>query len=303
MHPPEAFSHAGAHEIFLECRYDGVTSALSNRKATFLSRPEWVNGPWETRKKSAVDTAMDILVKLPGVLEEWDLLSSRKSTDKLLLKVRVLTKHCLDIDHELRTWHNNFVSLLSPDDAEVLLQGISSPAQQAGIPDVLARIGLHQLHAMMLYWTACTILHAIIDLIYNAFPAAIDIGSEGASILGANILKYLICLAHSAKYFLTHDLGLLGTLSISHTTTSLVRTLCAHQLCYPEADLVDVEELRCVMGVVKELSGFNAWQTWKWGMDDLNYNKKGKYRFHLYYGDISEAQMLTPCSNTRSLSY
>jgi hypothetical protein len=281
MHPPEAFSQAGAHEIFLECRYDGVTSALSNRKATFLSRPEWMSGPWKTRQKDAVDTVMDVLVKLPGVLEEWDLLSTRKSTDETLLRVRIFKKHCLSIDHELRTWYNNFASSLGPDDAEVLLRGIGSPAQQAGIPDILARIGLHQLHAMMLYWTACTILYAIIDLVYNVFPAAIDILSERASILGANILKYVVCLAHGAKYFLTHELGLLGTLSISHTTTSLVRTLCAHQICYPEVDPTDVEQLRCLMGVVQEFSGFSAWQMWKWGMDDLNYNKKGKCRFHL----------------------
>ncbi|KAF2449846.1 hypothetical protein P171DRAFT_440295 [Karstenula rhodostoma CBS 690.94] len=111
QHPPAAFSHAGAHEVFLECRYNGVTSALSNRKAIFPSRPGCISVPWKTRQKDAIDTAMDILVKFLGVLEEWDLLSTRKFTEETLRRVRVFKYQRSMIDHELLMWYSSFVSV------------------------------------------------------------------------------------------------------------------------------------------------------------------------------------------------
>ncbi|OAG12268.1 uncharacterized protein CC84DRAFT_94965 [Paraphaeosphaeria sporulosa] len=277
QHPPEAFSHTGAHEIFLECRHNGVTSALANRKATFLSKPEWISGPWKSRHKDVVDTAFDILVKIPGVLEEWDLISTRTSTGEALRRARVFRDQCSKVDHELSMWYSSFISVLAhahPVEAEALLNGTDRPAQQTMIPDILAKVGLHHLHAMMIYWTTCMILHATIDLVDDFFPMATSFGSEAPRLRGFQIIKYLICLAHSAKYFLGSEMGLLGPLIISYTGTGLIRTLYAHQACFPEADPKDLEELRHVMKSIGSLRGFNTWQMWKHGMDELNNDKK-----------------------------
>ncbi|KAF9741242.1 C6 zinc finger domain protein [Paraphaeosphaeria minitans] len=102
QHPPKAFSHTGAHEIFLECRHNGVTSALANRQATYFSKPEWIIRPWKSRHKNVVDTASDILVKISGDLEEWDPISTRTSTEEVLRKVKVFRHQCARNDHELR---------------------------------------------------------------------------------------------------------------------------------------------------------------------------------------------------------
>ena len=243
-----------------------------------------MTGPWKNRPRDAIDTAMDVLVKLPGVLEEWDLISTRQPNNETLCRAKVFKRYCLEIDSELRSWYSNFVSLFGheyPYDAAVLIRGMNCPAQQADIPEILARIGLHHLHAMTIYWTSCTILHATIDLVNNMFPAATDIDREIPGTAGTSILKYLILLGHSAKYFLRSELGLLGTLSISHTTTCLVRTLHAHQSCSPKIDPIDLEQLKHVMGVMRGLSGFETWRMWKCGMDDWKYDKDGTFPVYL----------------------
>ncbi|KAJ4360777.1 uncharacterized protein N0V89_001344 [Didymosphaeria variabile] len=239
-----------------------------------------MTGPWKNRQKDAVDTAMDVLAKLPGVLEEWDLLSTRKLTEKTLQRLKVFKEHCSDLDIELRVWYSNFITLFErayPHNAEFIKEGENDPAQQAVIPDILAGMDLHLLHAMTIYWTSCTILHATIDMVENGFPAVADTGSKEPSATSGGILKYLICLAHSAKYFLKSELGLLGTLSMRYTGTCLVRTLHAHQSYYPKADPEDLKQLRRAMRLLQGLSGYDAWKFWKCGMDDLNHKKNGTY--------------------------
>ncbi|KAL1600537.1 hypothetical protein SLS60_006923 [Paraconiothyrium brasiliense] len=284
LHPPEAFSHTGAHEIFIETRFDGVTSALSNRKAIFLSQPEWMTGPWRNRQKDAIDFAVDVLVKLPDVLEEWDLLSTRGITDETLQRAKVLKEHCSSLETELQVWYSNFVTSFEkayPHNAEFIRKGLNDLTQQANIPDILASLDLHHLHAMTIYWTSCTILHATIDLVKYSFPAVANNSTREPSATGGTVLKYLICLARSANYFLKSELGLLGTMSMRYTGTCLVRTLHAHQIRYPEADAEDLKQLRDAMGFLRSLAGYDAWKTWKCGMDDLNYNKNGTYPSHL----------------------
>lgn len=280
MHHPEAFSHSGAHEVFLETRYAVVTCALSDRTATFLSTPEWMSGPWKNRKRGAIDTIMDILVKIPGVLAEWDRLNVQGATENVINKAKAFRSDCLEIDSELRTWYSNFAASLHhkhPLEANIMLKGISCPKQQSAIPDILADIGIQHLQAMTIYWTSCTILHAIIDLVKNILTAYPGIRSGESDAQGANIPKYLICLGYSARYFLKSELGLLGTLSISHAGIGLIRTLHAHLSCSPKIDPGDLEQLRIVMGEMRQMSGFHAWKMWKCGMDDMSFNKSGTY--------------------------
>ncbi|KAF2449847.1 hypothetical protein P171DRAFT_480906 [Karstenula rhodostoma CBS 690.94] len=93
-------------------------------------------------------------------------------------------------------------------------------------------------------------LHATIDLVHNLFSVATDFGSETPRPRGTNIIKYLVCLAHSVKHLLRPELDLLGNLSISHTDTGLIRTLYAHLACYPEADPRALEQLRHIMKAI-----------------------------------------------------
>lgn len=238
-----------------------MTSALSERKATFLSEPEWISGPWKLRHKDVVDTAMDILAKVPGVLEDWDFISTHTSTRDTLVEASVFRHKCSKIDLELRLWYSNFVSVFEhahPMEAEVLLNGTDDPAQQARIPDMLAKIELRHLHAMMIHWTASILLYATMDLVDNQFPMASRLDREVLISPGTRIIQYLVCIAHGARHFLGSEMGLFGPLIISHTGTGLVCGAYEHQRRFPEADPTDLEELRRVMKVVRGLKGFNA---------------------------------------------
>ncbi|KAJ4304549.1 hypothetical protein N0V90_000075 [Kalmusia sp. IMI 367209] len=277
LHPPEAFSHPGTHELFLEARYNGVISGLSNRKASFLSFPDWTTGPWNNRTKDVIDTSMDIMVKIPGIFEEWDLISTQPQTLETLKRAQCFKQRCEGIENELQTWYRNLISHFEhahPQAAEALVNGMDDLSKQVYIPEVLERTGLHYLYAMTIYWTACTILHATMDLMYCEFPAVMNAESDTLPTSSASILKYCICIAISAKFFLKPHLGLSTTLSISHAGTCLVRMLSTHHSYYPEVDMKDVEQLRHLMGIVQNSGGFDAWKVWKFGMDELNVNKQ-----------------------------
>lgn len=258
--------------------------------------------PWENRAKDAIDKAMDVLVKIPGVLEEWDVISTQSQISGVHQRAQILAMQCASMDIELRAFYENFIALLEHTDpacAELLRKGLNDPANQSEIPDVLAGIGLHRLYAMTIYWTSCMIVYAITDLVRLKFSTYLDQQTNSVPFANENILKYCIYIARSARYFLNPDLGLFTTLSLSHAGTCLARTLFEHKSCFPHTNLDDARELRRLMDVVEGLGGFNAWTTWKCGMDDLNHNKRGKIIALLSF--LRDTWNLTAFRSTRSL--
>ena len=278
LRSPEDFSHPGTHELFLEARYNGTIAALSARTGTFLSGAEWMTKPWSNRSKDAIDMAMDVLVQIPGVLEEWETISARPENSEDHAKLDLFVTHCSNINRELRAWYGQFIIICEerdPSCTEALRRGLDNPAQQVHLPDILAQAGLHRLYAMTIYWTSCAILRATMDLVFHKYSETLfpRLGEHQAA--NSDILKYCICIALSAKYFLKPDFGLFTTLSLSHAGTCLVRMLADHRNCYPNVDTNDVEELKRLMDLVQGSGGFDAWVTWKCGMDDSSLRKRG----------------------------
>lgn len=275
----DEFSHPGTHELYLEARYNGTIAALSARTGTFLSGAEWMTKPWNNRYKDTIDTAMDVLVQIPGILEEWDNISAQTESSETSKRLDLFVTHCLNLNHELQMWYDYFIVVCAerdPSCAESLRKGLDNPAHQVHLPEILAQAGLHRLYAMTIYWTSCTILRATMDLLNYKYSATLYPRLAEHQTANSDILKYCICITRSAKYFLRPDFGLFTTLSLSHAVTCLVRTLAGHHSCYPNIDTNDVEELKRLMKLVQGSGGFDAWITWKCGMEDLSLDKSSK---------------------------
>lgn len=74
----------------------------------------------------------------------------RKKTNR---RINILKYQFSKIYHELHIWYSSFVSVFEhahPVEAEALHSNTDRQSQQTKIPDMLAKIGLHHLHAMLL---------------------------------------------------------------------------------------------------------------------------------------------------------
>lgn len=221
---------------------------------------------------------MDTLLQIPAILEEWDSINSQSQVPKTSQRPEKLAARCLKTWNQLRTWYIKFIltsEAWHPSCTEAVRRGLDNPAHQVDLPDILAQVGLPQLHAMSIYWTSCAILHTTIDLLHHKFPRIACMPDAEHRAARSDILKFLICIALCAKYFLKPGCGLITTLSLSHAITCLIRTLVDHQSCHPCVDQSDVNELRRLMFDVQNSGGSDPLMAWRSGMNDENYNKHG----------------------------
>lgn len=250
-----------------------IILALSDRKATFLSSPSWMTKPWIGRNKSSVDTALDILCKLPSLLQEWDIISAGKRYPETHDRVQRLKEKFWELEKELSIWYDEYVSffetVLQPDEFQLLREGKDNPAKQVAIPDMLIKYGLAALYAMTIYWTASTILHSKLDLTYAELPPSTPTEAVHLQTPSFDIIKACICIARSSKFFLEPNVSLATTLSISHASACGARVLTAHRTGISEVQDAEMEELGRLMQEARSAGGFAWTAEWKKGMDRM----------------------------------
>ncbi|KAK2800324.1 hypothetical protein FQN51_006232 [Onygenales sp. PD_10] len=76
---PLQYASGHAHRLFVDGRLHLTVSAILARKRTLLSSPEWKTIPWLHHPKSLRDKLLDILVDIPTLYEEIDILNALSS--------------------------------------------------------------------------------------------------------------------------------------------------------------------------------------------------------------------------------
>jgi hypothetical protein len=120
------------------------------RKKSFLSDLRWKTVPWKYRAKSQKDTLLDILVNIPTLLEECDLLRSyEEMPSKLVSRQQLLIGKCWLCQKRLIHWYENLILYkdLKPIDK----------AESAAVENM----DLGSVHLLTLYWSTCAILYGI----------------------------------------------------------------------------------------------------------------------------------------------
>ena len=77
MRGPERHQDEPDHTYFLLSRSRIIMQAIMSRKRIFLERPEWQTVPWakHPRNKTSIDSLIDIMAFIPGILAEFDRLN------------------------------------------------------------------------------------------------------------------------------------------------------------------------------------------------------------------------------------
>lgn len=119
-----------------------------------LSSPQWKTIPWSHITKCPKDALVDVLVDMPGLLEELDrMLACTDASRKTALQQSLMEK-CWTHDQELLNWAAMVTS--SPETL-----GIAYQAQNC---DQISTAAIAQAHGLSLYWTACLVLYSTIRL-------------------------------------------------------------------------------------------------------------------------------------------
>lgn len=181
LREPEAYSSGAAHTLLADGRFHIVSmpiptaravakaspalSCIMRRKRCFLNSDRWKTIPWKTRRKSPKDKLTDIVLEIPGLLEDLnELMTSPPGED-----FRPLAKRILSIESNLERWHMQFSS--------------SPPAKHQDGDDVK----ISRAHLMSTYWTIHLLLSDMLHLdvfSQDVQSCAQDMTETRASIIG-----------------------------------------------------------------------------------------------------------------------
>jgi hypothetical protein len=130
-----------------------ILSAIRARKRSILSNMEWKAIPWSHIKKTPRDRLLDVLVEIPTLMEESDILNSYDEPGKKDHHRKKLIGKCWFYDKQLREWYKK----VSPDN---VLRPFNTEESTLIDPMDLASAYL-----MTLYWTTCILLYDVMHAI------------------------------------------------------------------------------------------------------------------------------------------
>lgn len=126
-----------------------MISSFVRRQRCRLSDPVWKSAPWAILPKTPKDKLLDIMVDIPGLMEDSHHLEEEAdpSSNDPDLRIKVL-EECWRIDGELTSWEED----LAPRHAlaELRARGYENPTAD----DVAVA------QSMTLYWTACLLTYS-----------------------------------------------------------------------------------------------------------------------------------------------
>ncbi|CVK98724.1 uncharacterized protein FPRN_04035 [Fusarium proliferatum] len=146
---PEGYKEGSAHQLFADGRLHLIYPNIHERKRSVFNTPEWKSIPWSTLAKNPKDELVDILLEIPGLLEDLERRSAHETQQGSLYAQ--LQERCRICDESLRNWSTSS-GQASVSFAEGL---ISTPATQVSS---LSPENFAMAHLGMIYWATCSLL-------------------------------------------------------------------------------------------------------------------------------------------------
>lgn len=198
-----------SHHIFLGARLPILFSAILRRKKTFLAQQEWLSVPWQSMPcKTPHDVLIDLAVNIPGLLEEFDVLSS-SSGSRSHVGLQYLLKSFVKIKDALTSWDHRRRLFARPVlNAHKHREGDIYPFSQE-----MSWKNHFFFNASIVYWavqlvTAMTITQIELFLTSLGFPRQSVHTSTTTNQQRAH--QYATCIAQSVPYALMPEMGSLG---------------------------------------------------------------------------------------------
>ncbi|KAK3300095.1 uncharacterized protein B0H64DRAFT_7105 [Chaetomium fimeti] len=162
----EAHIDGEAHHVFADERVEMALSAILQRKRLVLGAPEWKSVPWQRIPKDFKDILVDVLVDMPGLVEDLDSMGlCADASRRAALQVEVEQK-CWEHDRQLLVWLRMLSQMAVPS---------KQPCREPRAEDLVVHIA--QVHGMSLFWTTSLVLYSILRLVSGAgegLPARTD---------------------------------------------------------------------------------------------------------------------------------
>ncbi|KAH8897508.1 hypothetical protein GQ53DRAFT_888049 [Thozetella sp. PMI_491] len=150
---PAAHVKSDAHHLFADERVEMALSALLSRKRLVLSNPEWKSVPWQEIPKDLKDVLVDVLVEMPGLLEDLDNTKSCAEPGKQAILQQRLIQRCWEHDRQLLHWFGLVCGGENPS---------KHPFPESTTRDAVTYVAV--VHGMSLFWTTCIILYDTLSL-------------------------------------------------------------------------------------------------------------------------------------------
>jgi hypothetical protein len=122
---------------------------MTTRKKTVLSDQEWKTTSWNYYRKTPKDKLIDVLVEMPTLLEEFDVLQLCDDPDKQGFFRRKLIDSYWLCDTQLTEWFS------------ALFPQTELRPKKPGSSILIDATDLGSAHIMTLYWATCIILYSI----------------------------------------------------------------------------------------------------------------------------------------------
>ncbi len=132
-----------------------TTGAIHMRKRTILSEPRWKTIPWRDIPKTPKDLLIDILVEMPTLLEDLDLMKECKDQESWKVSQYKLSQRCWDFERKLLKWQVDV--------------GVTDPTYSLDVDHTPFSLDLVAAsHIMCLYWSICIIVYGTLHIISDS---------------------------------------------------------------------------------------------------------------------------------------
>lgn len=163
-------------------------SALLRRKQMPLSTPEWKAVPWQQIPKDLKDVLVDVLVDMPGLVEQFDKMQLCPDASSQAALREDLTQKCWEHDRQLLNWLG-------------VVSQLGSPPGEPGSDDLRVVTEVAQVHGMSLFFTTGLVLYSILRTVS---------GSEADLPQRADPMHYARKLTEAIAILLQPSAGLYG---------------------------------------------------------------------------------------------
>ena len=184
---PASFCRGAAHELFVDARYNTVRggrvgdaadrrqalAAITRRKRCPLALPAWKTVPWEAADKSLKDKLIDILVDVPGLMEDVDAFKMGRITREEILAAHQTVKK------DLHAWEAEMGNRLTTYDY--------THKPELAPPRCDDDVAL--LHLSNVYWGICLAVHSTAAVL----PRPSASSASSASSTGSGTLRQYAC--------------------------------------------------------------------------------------------------------------
>ncbi|KAH8670100.1 hypothetical protein BGZ60DRAFT_375305 [Tricladium varicosporioides] len=253
---PEEYISGYAHRLFVDGRMALVnnyplesylaSSSLLTRKKSILSHDEWKTIPWSLQPKTPKDQLTDILVDIPSLLEDFDIMDSCIYPEKKEAQRQVLFDTCWALINQLTEWHNNHSSLLS------------SKLPDPGTTEYITTSDLVTTHLLTQYWTLCLIISkTLLELAPPPHQPSHLKSPHFPPPTNRHPATYARLIIHAVHIFLHPSVGTFRWHLVSFPVSWVVR--------YMNSDSVQGEEMRAEREMLEGLfRKKEAWTLRRW---------------------------------------